>query len=144
MFAVKITGKETVEVVETQIPNPGNGEVLVKLRASALCRSDLYRYHGEHLFNEKNGDQITPGHEPSGVVEKLGKNVDKVKIGQRVALFLGLGCGECKYCLSGDIVLCSHFRCIGFQVDGAHADYVVIPQENCLLLPEGMTFITGA
>ncbi len=144
MLAVKITGKECVEIVETPIPTPGKGEVLVKLKASALCRSDLHRYHGETLFDEDSENNITPGHEPCGVVEKLGENVDKVKIGDRVALFLGLGCGVCEHCLAGDVILCNSFRCIGFQEEGAHADYIVIPEENCLLLPDEMSFITGA
>jgi threonine dehydrogenase-like Zn-dependent dehydrogenase len=144
MLAAKITGKETVKVVETPIPVPGKGEVLIRMRASALCRSDLYRYHGEALFDESDGAVITPGHEPCGVVEQLGEGVDKVKVGDRVALFLGLGCGVCEHCLAGDVILCPKFNCIGFQVDGAHADFMVIPQENCLPLPDSMSFVTGA
>ena len=96
------------------------------------------------MFDEDNDNLVTPGHEPCGVVEKIGEHVDRVKKGDRVALFLGLGCGECSHCLSGDIILCNEFRCIGFQTDGAHADYIIVPEENCLLLPEKMSFITGA
>ena len=145
MLAAKIPCKETVVVVEEPIPTPGKGEVLIKIKASALCRSDLHRYHGVTIFDgDDDGANITPGHEPCGIVEELGEGVTKVKKGNKVALYLGLGCGICPSCLKGDIMLCSKFQCIGFAVNGAHADYMTIPQENCLLLPEGMDFVTGA
>lgn len=144
MFAVKIPGKEKIKVVEEQIPAPKKGEVLIRMKASALCRSDLHRYHGENLFDETDDSNITPGHEPCGIVEELGEGVTRVKKGDRVAIYLGLGCGVCPHCLAGDIMLCSYFRCIGFAVNGAHADYMTIPEENCLPLPDEMSFIAGA
>jgi len=144
MLAAKIPSKECVKVVEEPIPSPKKGEVLIRMKASALCRSDLHRYHGENLFDENDDANITPGHEPCGSVEKLGEGVTKVKVGDRVALYLGLGCGVCPHCLRGDVMLCSSFRCIGFQVNGAHADYMTIPEENCLLLPPEMSYVAGA
>ncbi|MDC7289965.1 zinc-binding dehydrogenase [Blautia schinkii] len=145
MQAVKIPREKTVELHETAVPEPGKGWVRIKMKASALCRSDLFRYHGEKVFDD-TGDEsyITPGHEPCGIVDKLGENVTKVKKGDRVAVYLALGCGVCEHCLSGNTVLCSSFRCIGFALDGAHADYMVVPQECCLPLPDGMDYITGA
>ena len=59
---------------------------------------------------------------------ELGEGVTKVKVGDRVALYLGLGCGVCPHCLRGDVMLCKKFRCIGFAVNGAHADYMTIPE----------------
>ncbi|SEP42016.1 alcohol dehydrogenase catalytic domain-containing protein [Propionispora vibrioides] len=144
MLAAKILGKECIQVVEEAIPNPRKGEVLIRMKASALCRSDLHRYHGDNLFEDDDNSNITPGHEPCGIVEALGEGVTQVKIGDRVALYLGLGCRQCSHCLKGDIMLCRSFRCIGFAVNGAHADYMTIPEENCLLLPEKMDYITGA
>lgn len=145
MLAAKLPRLETVEVVEEPIPKPGKGEVLIRMKASALCRSDLHRYHGTQIFDEDESScYITPGHEPCGIVEQLGEGVTKVKVGDRVALYLGLGCGTCPECLRGDVMLCGKFRCIGFAVNGAHADYMTIPEDNCLLLPEQMDFITGA
>lgn len=145
MLAAKLPCKETIKVVEEPIPVPKKGEVLIRMKASALCRSDLHRYHGVALFDEDDKEaNITPGHEPCGIVEELGEGVTKVKKGDRVAIYLGLGCGTCPDCLRGDIMLCPEFQCIGFAVNGAHADYMTIPEENCLLLPEGMDFITGA
>ncbi len=144
MLAAKIPCRETIKVVEEQIPEPAKGQVLVKMKASALCRSDLHRYHGTAIFEDDENANITPGHEPCGVVEKLGEGVSRVKVGDRVALYLGLGCGVCPHCLHGDIILCPKFGCIGFAVNGAHADYMVIPEENCMLLPEKMSFVAGA
>lgn len=144
MLAAKLPCKETIRVVEELIPVPKKGEVLIKMKASALCRSDLHRYHGENLFDEDDNADITPGHEPCGIVESLGEGVSKVKKGDRVAIYLGLGCGTCPDCLRGDVMLCQSFRCIGFAVNGAHADYMTVPEENCLLLPDEMDYITGA
>lgn len=113
MLAAKLPRLETVEVVEEPIPKPGKGEVLIQMKASALCRSDLHRYHGTQIFDEdESACYITPGHEPCGVVAELGEGVTKVKVGDRVALYLGLGCGVCPHCLRGDVMLCKKFRCI--------------------------------
>lgn len=145
MRAVKIPGEKTVELHEVPMPEPEKGWVRIKMKASALCRSDLFRYHGDKVFDD-TGDEsfITPGHEPCGVVDKLGENVTRVKEGDRVAVYLAIGCGTCEHCLSGNTVLCSQFKCIGFALDGAHADYLTVPEECCLPLPDEMDEITGA
>ena len=144
MLAAKLPRLETVEVVEEEMPTPGKGEVLIRMKASALCRSDLHRYHGTTIFDEEDEKSayITPGHEPCGIVEEIGEGVTKVKKGDRVAIYLGLGCGTCPDCLRGDVMLCKEFKCIGFAVNGAHADFMTIPEENCLLMPEKMDYIT--
>lgn len=145
MRAVKIPCRDKIEVHQVPVPEPQEGWVRIKLMASALCRSDLYRFHGEKVFSD-TGDEsfITPGHEPCGIVEKLGDHVKKVKVGDRVAVYLAVGCGNCEHCLSGNTVLCKAFQCIGFALDGAHADYIVVPQECCLPLPDEMDYVTGA
>jgi len=118
---------------------------LIKLKASALCRSDLHLYHGESVFDDTSKSTIiTPGHEPCGVVEKLGSHVKCVKPGDRVAIYLALGCGKCHCCLQGYTMLCKEFLCLGFDLDGGHADYVVVPEINCLPLPDAMSFVAGA
>lgn len=145
MRAVKIPCENTIELHHVPVPEPPKGWVRIRMKASALCRSDLYRFHGQKVFNNNKDESfITPGHEPCGVIEKLGEAVDKVQIGDRVAIYLALGCGTCEYCLSGNTVLCPQFKCIGFDLDGAHADYIIVPQECCLPLPDEMDFITGA
>ena len=128
MLAAKLPRLETVEVVEEEMPTPGKGEVLIRMKASALCRSDLHRYHGTTIFDEEDEKSayITPGHEPCGTVEEIGEGVTKVKKGDRVAIYLGLGCGTCPDCLRGDVMLCKEFKCIGFAVNGAHADFLPV------------------
>jgi len=148
--AVKITGIGKVEVQEVHKPSVGSGQVLIKMKASCLCRSDLYRYHGEVLFKEAGmGENWTPGHEPCGVVEEIGPNVTSVKPGDRVGIYMMLGCEKCDYCIKGYVMLCDHFGsnglgCIGFVADGAHADYLITTEKNCLPLPENMDFVVGA
>ena len=139
MLAAKLPRLETVEVVEEEMPTPGKGEVLIRMKASALCRSDLHRYHGTTIFDEEDEKSayITPGHEPCGIVEEIGEGVTKVKKGDRVAIYLGLGCGTCPDCLRGDVMLCKEFKCIGFAVNGAHADFMTIPEAVSLVLQAG-------
>ena len=145
MRAVKIPKENTIELHQVPVPEPQKGWVRIKMKASALCRSDLFRFHGAKVFdNDDDESFITPGHEPCGIVEKLGEDVTQVKVGDRVAVSLALGCGHCEYCLSGNTVLCPEFKCIGFGLDGAHADYLVVPEGNCLPLPDEMDFVTGA
>lgn len=135
MLAAKLPRLETVEVVEEEVPTPGKGEVLIRMKASALCRSDLHRYHGTTIFDEEDEKSayITPGHEPCGIVEEIGEGVTKVKKGDRVAIYLGLGCGTCPDCLRGDVMLCKEFKCIGFAVNGAHADFMTISEEKLFI-----------
>ena len=145
MKAVKIVGQEKIEVVETPVPEVGPNDALVRLKATALCRSDLYRYHGTTCFDDDSANtNFTPGHEPCGIVEKVGDKVTNVKPGDRVGLFMFVGCGECEYCLRGDEMLCKQFGCIGFQRDGAHADYIVLPGANCLKIPDEMSFVAAS
>lgn len=143
MLAVKMPRKDVIEVVEIDIPEPGEGEVRVELKASALCRSDLHILHRSELMVDDEF-HITPGHEPSGVVDKLGSQVKRIRVGDRVAIYLGIGCNTCEHCLAGDIILCKQYRCVSQNVDGGHADYMVIPVEACLPLPDDMDFVTGA
>ena len=95
MKAVKIIGDKKLEVIETPIPEVGQGEALVRLKASALCRADLFRYYGNTPFDDDSASSnYTPGHEPCGVVEKVGAGVANVKAGDRVGLFMFVGCKE--------------------------------------------------
>ena len=131
MLSVKMPRKDVVKLVEVPVPTPAKGEVLVKVKASALCRSDMHVLHRVmfDLCGDSEDYMISPGHEPSGVVEALGEGVTKVKVGDRVALFLAIGCGHCRHCKEGNIVLCPDLKMISRDRDGAHADYLTIPEE---------------
>ena len=145
MKAVRIIGNKQLKVIDTPVPEIGPRDALVKLQASALCRADLFRYYGTTCFDDDSADSdFTPGHEPCGIVEKVGDKVTNVKEGDRVGLYMFVGCGECEYCTKGYNMLCKDFACIGFQRDGAHADYIVLPAQNCLKMPNKLSYVAGA
>lgn len=146
MKAVRFLGQKRVSVEEVPTPVPEEGEVLVEIKASALCRSDLSIYHGTPVLDKKEAGIVIPGHEPSGVVVEIGKGINKpyINVGDRVAIYLAVGCGSCEYCRSGYMMLCRSWKCIGFDLDGGHAEYIKVPAYNCLKLSEEVDFITGA
>jgi threonine dehydrogenase-like Zn-dependent dehydrogenase len=144
--AVLFPGNREVRVVDRPDPTPSLGQVLIKTRASALCRSDMSLYYGDPVVGgEAAGTgQIIPGHEPAGEVVELGLGAEGVEVGDRVAIYLAISCGHCEYCLSGYRMLCSDFKCLGFDVDGGNADYLVVPAVNCLKLPDEISHEAGA
>lgn len=147
MKAVLFPGNEEVRVVNDHPdPSPGLGEVLIKTRASAICRSDMHLYHGNAVVGGESAGTgtIVPGHEPAGEVVKLGEGASGVEAGDRVAVYLAIGCGHCEYCLSGYRMLCPEVKMLGFDLDGGNADYVVVPAVNCVKLPDGLSYEAGA
>ena len=146
MKAVLFPGNKQVRVVERQTPQPSAGEVLIKTRASALCRSDMSLYYGTPIVGGEatSSGQIIPGHEAAGEIVETGQGVTSVKPGDRVAVYLAVGCGSCAYCRNGDLMLCNEWQCLGFDIDGGDADYLIVPVTNCLKLPAALSFEAGA
>ena len=146
MKAIRFLGQKKIVVEDVPDPVAQGGEANVKIKASALCRSDLSIYHGSPVLDKKEAGKVIPGHEPCGVVEEVGKDVnrDYLEPGDKVAIYLAIGCGQCIYCKSGYMMLCKNWKCIGFDVDGGHAEYIKIPANNCLKLPPEMDFMEGA
>ncbi|GAH52770.1 unnamed protein product, partial [marine sediment metagenome] len=147
MHGVVLASKKRVDVREFPDPYPGPNEVVIETKASALCRSDLSTYHGESVLEEKDEKKeevIILGHEPCGIVKEIGPNVKDLEEGERVAVYLAIGCSHCKYCRSGYFMLCPKRKCIGDDVHGGNADLLLVPAENCLKIPEGMSFVEGA
>ena len=147
MRAVLFPGDSKVEIVELPTPVPGPGEVLIRNRASAICRSDMGLYTGQS--NIVGGDgagtgQIVPGHEAAGEIAAVGANVTHLKVGDRVAVHLAFGCGSCDHCKSGYTMLCPTWKCMGFDVNGGNAEYMIAPASNALLLPDELSFAAGA
>ena len=128
------------------IPVPGPREVLVKVKASGLCVSDL------HIQDGIIGTvrlPYTPGHEMAGVIVQLGEGVSRVKVGDHIVGAIDVTCGTCRYCLGGRTNLCRNLVRIGFERDGSHEEYCVIPEDNAFkvadLVPfDQMTSITDA
>ena len=121
---------------------PGPGEVLVKVRASGLCVSDIHIQDGKvgtvHL-------PYTPGHEMAGVIVAVGKGVDPARIGEHISAAIDIICGECEFCRTGRTNLCRSLVRIGFERDGSHEEYCVIPAKNAFTVAPTIPFeeITG-
>jgi propanol-preferring alcohol dehydrogenase len=120
---------------ELPAPAPGRGQVLVRVGACAVCRTDLHVVDGE-LPRPKL--PLVPGHEIAGAVAALGEGVTGVAVGDRVGVpWLGATCGRCRYCLSGRENLCPEARFTGYDLDGGYAEYAVADARFCFPLPEG-------
>ena len=126
---------------ERPVPSPGPGQVLVRVRACAVCRTDL------HVVDDELPavpHPIVPGHEIVGVVESCGAGVSITR-GARIGIpWLGATCGHCRYCLAGQENLCDEARFTGYQLDGGYADYVVADARFCLPLPESLDDLHAA
>jgi len=108
---------------ERKIPTPSEGEVIMRVGASGVCRTDLKIWHGKHPSTKKLPH--IPGHEIAGEVVEVGKGVDKNIIGKHAVIYAYLSCGECNFCRSGREPLCSHLKGqIGFNLDGGFAEYL--------------------
>jgi len=108
---------------------PGSDQVLIKVTACGVCRTDLHIVDGE-LTRPKL--PLVPGHEVVGHVVALGAEVDGLKIGQRIGIpWLGYTCGSCRFCRTGHENLCEHAKFTGYDIDGGYADYAVADQRFC-------------
>ncbi len=142
MKGIVFTGDRRVEVRDFADPEPGAGEVVVRMKASGVCGSDLHLYRKSAA--DRAGDDTIPGHEPCGVVERLGHGVGTVKVGDRVTVYHWLGCGHCIRCLGGDIMHCPDRRGYGGAIHGSHGDLLLTNAVNCLPLPDDLSFADGA
>lgn len=123
-------------------PDPGPGEVLVRVRACGICGSDIHIvYEG---VTPTAFAPITLGHEPAGEVAELGPGVQGFALGNRVAVCPFIVCGKCRNCTDGRSQICLERKCIGIQAEGALAEYVVVPASNLVPLPDNVPFEQGA
>jgi propanol-preferring alcohol dehydrogenase len=122
-------------------PEPGPCEVLVRVRASGLCSTDLHLLGGRQPLGRL---PRIPGHETAGDVVALGPDVEDGWLGRRVIVAIDVVCGRCRHCLTGQTQRCQQKQRIGFERDGGHADLVVVPVPNLVLLPDGVSYEEGA
>jgi propanol-preferring alcohol dehydrogenase len=117
------------------VPDPGPDQVLIRVRACGVCRTDLHVVDGD-LPDPKPG--VIPGHEVVGVVERAGNRADRFAPGQRVGVpWLGWTCGACPYCRAGRENLCDRPRFTGYTLDGGYAEYLVADHRYCFPIPDG-------
>lgn len=144
MRGVVFRGDRVAEVIDFPKPVPGRGEVLVRLKRAAICGSDLHTYRRPEAFFEGKEPWI-PGHEPAGEVAALGEGCQRVKVGDRITIYHWIGCGHCRQCLAGYMQWCADRRGLGQpNAVGPDADYMVVPERNCLLLPDELSYDDGA
>jgi len=139
MRVVRFAGPGSVEVVDLPNEAPPPGWVRVAVSAVGICGSDLHMYHGDGIDNRG----IRPGHEFSGVVDAVGDGVD-LPIGARVTAEPLIGCGTCVACTTGRPNRCRAFRVFGVHAPGGLADYVNVPSELVVTLPETVDATVGA
>jgi len=120
---------------EVPVPQINDDEVLIKVKYCGICGSDWGSYTGKYA-DERELLPLTTGHEFWGVVEELGKNAKNLKIGDRVAVDICITCGTCYHCRRGEGLLCSTFKQIGIHTNGAYAEYVKAPWQNCFIVPD--------
>jgi len=133
---------EGLVLEERPRPAPGPGQVLIRVHACGVCRTDLHVVDGDL---PPVRDAIVPGHETVGVVAALGEGVERFAEGERVGVpWLGWTCGACAYCRSGRENLCDFARFTGYHIDGGYADYAVADQRYVFHLPDEYSDVEAA
>jgi len=125
---------QPLRMVERPVPEPGAGQVRVRVGACAVCRTDLHVVDGDL---PDPALPIVPGHEIVGCIEATGVGVERARLGERVGIpWLGWTCGQCPYCRSGQENLCDRARFTGYQIDGGYASHVVADARYCFAVPD--------
>lgn len=141
MKEVVITGPRQFEVRQAPVPKPGDGEVLIQMKAAGVCGSDF------HLFLGENPNAVyprIPGHENAGVVVEVGKDVTSVQPGDAVVVDLVVACGHCPQCLNGRRNICRTVKARGAAIDGGWREYLAVPEHEVYILPKGITYREAA
>ena len=145
MIAAVLHEPKKIVLEEWERPEPGPGQVLVRVRAGGICGSDLSYY-----FKGKSGDfvmrdPLVLGHELAGEIAALGEDVTSFTAGQRVAVNPGLNCGTCRFCVRGMTNHCLHMRFLGSasvypHAQGAFREYIVVAESQCVAIPDGFDY----
>lgn len=131
-------GQIRLEIVEK--PAPAEGEALVKVKAAGICGSDIPRIYRTGAYSYP----LVPGHEFAGIVEELGENTDSAWLGRRVGIFPLIPCGDCVPCRKKQYEMCRNYSYLGSRRDGGFAEYVKVPAQNLISLPDTVSFEEAA
>jgi NADPH:quinone reductase-like Zn-dependent oxidoreductase len=135
-------GADVLKFEDASIPRIGPNDVLLQLKAAALNHLDLWVRSGDR---EKNiSFPHIPGSDGAGIIAEVGSSVDFVKAGDKVLISPGISCGHCEMCLGGKDNLCRTYHVLGTKEDGTYADFVKVPANNVLPIPEGLDFNQAA
>jgi len=141
MLAARFYGGKDIRVEEIPQPEPGPGEVLIRVRAAGICGSDLHGYRDPQA---KPHPPRTPGHELAGEIVAVGPGVQAVRVGDRVAVEPLIGCGECAFCRAGQYHLCARLEHIGGARSGGFAEFTVAPVDKVFAIPDQVSFEEAA
>ncbi len=152
MRGVFLPGNSTAEVHEYPVPQPGPGQLVIRMGASGICGSDIgYIYHEYKTHKGLDGKPayqgVIAGHEPSGRVVAAGPGCRRFGLDDDVIVYHIVGCGRCPNCRSGFFISCSDQRyreAYGWQRDGGHADYVLVEESTCIPLIGSLDHVDGA
>ena len=149
MRGVVFLGERKLELREFADPLPGPGEVVIAIKASGMCGSDLHPYRARGnaaaALGFAGGGPVIAGHEPCGVVAAVGAGVSDLAVGQRVMNHHYAGCGRCAHCRQGWSQLCPNgFIVYGVTGHGGHAPFMKVPARTLVSLPDELSFEEGA
>jgi threonine dehydrogenase-like Zn-dependent dehydrogenase len=148
MIGAVLPGNSTAEIREFAVPTPGHGEVLIKVKSSTICGSDIRCIYREHLGKGPEGYQpgMIAGHEPSGQIVAVGPGMRRFAEGDRVVVYHISGCGVCNDCRRGYMISCTspHRRAYGWQRDGGMAEYLLAEEKDLVALPDTLSYTDGA
>jgi threonine dehydrogenase-like Zn-dependent dehydrogenase len=148
MRGVVLPGNRQVEIREFPVPELGHGQVLVRMKASSLCGSDLRAIY--RPTQQGSGPEayrgVIAGHEPCGQIEQVGAGVSRFRPGDRVILYHIVGCGLCRDCRGGWMISCSspQRQAYGWQRDGGHAEFLLAEARTLVALPDFLSYVDGA
>ena len=147
MRGLVLPGNSSVELVARRVPEPAHGQVLLSMKASSICGSDIRAIYREHLGRGPEAYQgVIAGHEPCGQVVATGPGCRRLAVGDRVVVYHIAGCGMCGECRRGYLIGCTDpsRAAYGWQRDGGHAEYLLAEERTCLPLPDSLTYVDGA
>jgi threonine dehydrogenase-like Zn-dependent dehydrogenase len=148
MTGAILPGNSTVVLKDFDIPIPIHGEVLIKMKSSTICGSDIRCIYHEHLGKGPEGYQpgMIAGHEPSGQIVEVGPGCRRFKKDARVIVYHISGCGVCNDCRRGYMISCTskYRRAYGWQRDGGMAEYLLAEEKDLIYLPDELSYSDGA
>lgn len=147
MKGMTLPGNEVVQAGVFDVPTPGHGQVLIKVKSAGICGSDLkYIYYTHNGTGGARYDNVIAGHEPCGQIVKVGEDVGDFAVGDRVVVYHIQGCGHCEECRKGFMIGCTspERRAYGWQRDGAFAEYLLADVSTLIHLPDFLTYDDGA
>jgi threonine dehydrogenase-like Zn-dependent dehydrogenase len=148
MMGAILPGNSTVELKEFDIPSPDHGEVLIRMKSSTICGSDIRCIYHEHLGKGPEGYQpgMIAGHEPCGQIVETGRGCRRFKKDDRVIVYHISGCGVCNDCRRGYMISCTskYRRAYGWQRDGGMAEYLLAEEKDLVYLPDELSYSDGA